>query len=79
MLGLFNQAAVVASCHQVSCNFIATVSPQRHDFSDVVEQALIAAIHRETSDNVYLQWRDIVDQTSCEPTLSKLSLAIDRV
>ena len=67
MTGISNQAA-----DPVSCNFIATVSPIEHDSLGVVEQALAAAIQRETSENVYLQWRDNVDQTSCDPVLSKL-------
>ena len=45
---LSNQAADAALRHPVSCNFIATVSPLEHDSPDVVEQALIAAIQRET-------------------------------
>ena len=74
MPGLSNQAADAASGHPVPCNFIATVSPMEHDSPDVVEQALVAAIQRETS--VCLQCCDIVDQTSCDPALSKLLLAI---
>ena len=71
---LSNQAADAASRHLVSCNFIATVSPQEHDSPDVIEQALVAAIQRETSENVCLQWRDILDRISCEPTLSKYAM-----
>ena len=64
MPSLSNQAADAASRYPVSSNFIATVLLIKHDSPDVVEQALIAAIQRETSENVCLQWRDIVDQTS---------------
>ena len=76
MPGLSNQAAYAASRHPVSCDFIATVSPIVHDSSDVVEQALVAAIQRKTSENECLQWRDIVDPTSCNPAMSKLLLVI---
>ena len=76
MPGLPNQVADAASRHPVSCNFIATVSLEEHDSPDVVEQALVAAIQRETSENLCLQWRNIVDQTNCDPALSKLLLAI---
>ena len=75
--GPSNQTAGAASRHPVSCNFIATVLPVEHDSPDVVEQALAAAIQREASENVCLQWRDIVDQTSCDLALSKLLLAIE--
>ena len=61
----------------MSCNFIATVSPIQHDSPDVVEQAFFAAIQRETFENVCLQWRDIVDQTSCDPALIKLLFAME--
>ena len=60
----------------MSCNFIATVSATEHDSPDVVEQTLVTAIQRETSENICLQWRDIADQTSCDPALSKLLFAI---
>ena len=55
MPGLSNQAADAASRHPLSCNFIVTVSPLEHDSPDVVEQAVVAAIQRETSENVCLQ------------------------
>ena len=77
MPGSYNQAADAASRHPVSCNFIATVLPLEHGSSDVVDQAPIAAIQRETSENVCLQWRDIVDQTSYNPPLSKLLIAVE--
>ena len=51
--------------------------PSEHDSPDVIEQALVAAIQRETSENVCLQWRDIVDLTSCDPAMSKLLLVIE--
>ena len=78
--GLSNQAADAASRHPVLCNFYCYRFAFRvleYDSPDVIEQALVAAIHRETSENVCLQWRDIVDQTSCDPALSKLLLAIE--
>ena len=52
MPDLSNQAADAASRHLVLCNFIAAVSPLEHDSLDVVEQALVTAIQRETSENV---------------------------
>ena len=76
MPGLSNQAADAASRHPLLYKFIATVSNPEHD-SPVVEQELVAAIQRELSENTCLQWRDIVDQTSCNPALSKLLLAVE--
>ena len=75
--GLSNCAADAASRYQVSCNFIATVLSHEQGSPDVVEQALVAAIQRETSDIACLQWRDLRAQTSRDPALIKLLLAIE--
>ena len=70
-------AADAASRHPVSGNFIATVLSPEHGSPDIVEQALVAAIQRETSDIACLRWRDLRAQTSRNPALSKLLLAIE--
>ena len=49
MPGLSNEAADAAWGHPIWCNFIATGSLLEHDSPDVVKQALVAAIQRETS------------------------------
>ena len=65
-------AEVGTKKHKKNSNF-ETCKP----VTRIVKQALVAAIQRETFENVCLLWRDIVDQTSCDLALSKLLHAVE--
>ena len=68
--GTTNCAADATSRHPVECDFIARISLADHDSpADVIEAALLAAVHHGTLDDLCLQWSKIASETAADPGL----------